>query len=136
MYMAEFFSFSRTSTSVTTIASGYVIVDGTKETQKPKVKTKNNLGGSFSYFDENGYAKEVYITRILYNNPATIVFWSDGTKTITKAIGGDAYSKEVGLMVCVMKKTLGGDALATLIKNWVVEEKEVTLKNVRKKVNK
>lgn len=47
------------------------------------------------------------IDRVIFNNPATIVFWKDGTKTVVKAHGGDAFNPEVGLMACFTKKALG-----------------------------
>lgn len=47
------------------------------------------------------------VIRVIYNNPATIVFWDDGTKTIVKCQEGDIYSKELGLAMCFVKKCLG-----------------------------
>lgn len=47
------------------------------------------------------------IDRVIFNNPATIVFWKDGTKTVVKANGGDVFNPEVGLMACFTKKALG-----------------------------
>lgn len=55
-------------------------------------------------------AQEVYRTfkmtpeRVIYNDPATIVFWKDGTKTVVKCMEGDTYNPEVGLAMCVCKK--------------------------------
>ena len=48
-----------------------------------------------------------YIKKVIFNNPATIVFWSDGTKTVAKAHGEDKFDKEVGLTVCIAKKAMG-----------------------------
>ena len=67
---------------------------------------------------------EVYITKVLYNNPATIVFWNDGTKTIAKAHGSDLYSPEIGLMICCFKKLTSGSALKNLLADWVPAEYE------------
>ena len=47
------------------------------------------------------------IVDVKYNDPATIVFWSDKTKTVAKCSGGDTYNPEMGLMVCVAKKYFG-----------------------------
>ena len=49
----------------------------------------------------------VDVERVVYNNPATIVFWDDGTKTVVKCQKGDTYSKELGLAMCFAKKMLG-----------------------------
>lgn len=48
-----------------------------------------------------------YIKKVIFNNPATIVFWSDGTKTVSKAHGEDKFDKEIGLTVCIAKKAMG-----------------------------
>lgn len=45
--------------------------------------------------------------KVIFNNPATIVIWDDGTKTIVKRQKGDRYDKEKGLALCYMKKALG-----------------------------
>ena len=44
------------------------------------------------------------IKRVVFNNPATIVFWKDGTKTVVKCSEGDTFSKESGIAMCFMKK--------------------------------
>ena len=49
-----------------------------------------------------------YIPRkVIYNDPATIVYWLDGTKTVVKCQDGDVYDPEKGLLLCYMKKCLG-----------------------------
>lgn len=52
-----------------------------------------------------GYIPE--IKNVYFNDPYTIVMWSDGTKTMVRCQDGDTYSKEVGLALCVSKKSLG-----------------------------
>ena len=47
------------------------------------------------------------IKRVIFHDPATIVFWDDGSKTVVKCMEGDTYSKEVGLAMCISKKMLG-----------------------------
>lgn len=47
------------------------------------------------------------IRDVIFNDPATIVKWTDGTKTVVKAQKGDTYSKEVGLAMCIVKKMCG-----------------------------
>lgn len=45
--------------------------------------------------------------RVIFNDPATIVIWEDGSKTIVKCQKGDVYDPEKGLALCFMKKALG-----------------------------
>ena len=51
----------------------------------------------------------VAIKDVIFNKPATIVFWTDGTKTIVKCQEGDTYSKETGLSLAINKKLMGKD---------------------------
>lgn len=47
------------------------------------------------------------IKRVIFNDPATIVIWSDGTKTVVKCQPGDVYDQEKGLLLCIAKKHFG-----------------------------
>lgn len=49
------------------------------------------------------------IENVIFNDPATIVFWADGTKTVVKCQrqDGDTYSKETGLAMAIVKKACG-----------------------------
>ncbi len=52
-------------------------------------------------------AKTPRITNVIYNPPATVVFWSDGTKTVVKCGDGDEFDPEKGLAMAISKKMLG-----------------------------
>ena len=45
--------------------------------------------------------------RVIFNAPATIVLWRDGSKTVVTCKKGDQYDPEKGLALCFMKKALG-----------------------------
>lgn len=47
------------------------------------------------------------IKDVIFNAPATIVIWADGTKTVVKCQPGDEYNRETGLAMCIAKKCLG-----------------------------
>lgn len=47
------------------------------------------------------------IKRVIYNDPATVVLFDDGTKTVAKATDGDVYDRNTGLAICLAKKLLG-----------------------------
>lgn len=49
------------------------------------------------------------IKKVIFNNPATIVCWEDGTKTVVKCAEGDTFSEYAGLSMCITKKLLGND---------------------------
>lgn len=50
--------------------------------------------------------KTTDIDRVLFNDPATIVFWKDGTKTVVKCHPEDTFDEEIGFMCCYLKRTL------------------------------
>ena len=45
--------------------------------------------------------------RVIFSKPATVVLWTDGTRTVVKCDKKDHYSKATGLALCFMKKALG-----------------------------
>ena len=61
-----------------------------------------------------------HIKDVIFNAPATIVFWSDGTKTVVKCQDVDMYDPEKGLAMAISKKTLGNqrDYYHTFLK-WI-----------------
>lgn len=46
----------------------------------------------------------VSIRKVIFSNPATIVLWSDGTKTVVKCGPDDIFDKEKGLAMAIVKK--------------------------------
>ena len=46
------------------------------------------------------------IKNVIFNDPATIVFWTDGTKTVVKA-ENEEFDPEKGLAMAIAKKFLG-----------------------------
>jgi hypothetical protein len=63
--------------------------------------------------------------RVIFSNPATVVFWKDGTKTVAKCQSGDTFSEEIGLAVCYFKKSFptqrDKDYIKRVIKRAVVK---------------
>ena len=49
------------------------------------------------------------IEDVIFNAPATIVFWSDHTKTVVKTQNGETYDPEKGMAMAIAKKALGND---------------------------
>ena len=60
-----------------------------------------------------------FIREVIYSDPATIVIWEDGTKTVSKCKAPDSYNAEMGLLLCCMKKLVGTAALLDTFKDWV-----------------
>jgi hypothetical protein len=70
------------------------------------------LEGIIELFSSTGKAASnipfnMMYERIIFNNPATIVIWKDGSKTVVKCQKDDVFDPEKGLALCFMKKALG-----------------------------
>jgi len=63
------------------------------------------------------------IDKVIFNDPATIVLWADGSKTVVKCQAGDVYDKEKGLLLCFVKHVLGDTSrdLNDFLHKWVTE---------------
>lgn len=88
----------------------------------------NSKYGSRGQFSNRGlYDCRPKIEKVIFNEPATIVLWSDNTKTVVKCQKGDTYSKEVGLAMCISKKYFGDKSnFNNVFKKWIPKEVEST----------
>lgn len=70
---------------------------------------------------------DIGIIDVIFDGPATIVEWKDGTKTIVKCHKLDKYDAEKGLAMAIIKKFYEDDeAFQGLFNKWCVERpKEV-----------
>lgn len=70
---------------------------------------------------EEPVAKTPEITNVIFNYPATIVFWSDGTKTVVKC-KNEPFDPEKGLAMAISKKMLGNKGnYFNEIKKWATK---------------
>lgn len=47
------------------------------------------------------------VEKVIFNSPATIVYWSDGSKTVVKSQSGEVFDKEKGFAMACAKKFFG-----------------------------
>lgn len=74
------------------------------------------------YKVEKTYSLGTNIKKVIFNSPATIVFWSDGSKTVVKAHNDD-YDPEKGLAMAIAKKALGNEGnYYNVFKKWLPNE--------------
>ena len=73
------------------------------------------------------------IKNVIFNDPATIVFWEDGTKTVVKCQDGDEFDPEKGLAMAIVKKAYGNKgSYCNKMKKWLPKEEPVdTNSNLR-----
>lgn len=90
--------------------------------------------GMPDFSDPNGYWNRqthynpFEIEYVIFNDPATIVYWKDGTKTVVKCNKeqGDVFSKEVGLVTAVAKKAYGNRGKYNdILRKWINEDEKV-----------
>lgn len=63
------------------------------------------------------------IKDVIYNDPATIVFWEDGTKTVVKC-KNEKFDPEKGLAMAFSKKMLGNKSnYYNIFKKWLPDER-------------
>ena len=60
------------------------------------------------------------IKKVIFNNPATIVYWADGSKTVVKCSEDDEYVPETGVAMAILKYIIGGSYYRQITK--VVDE--------------
>ena len=59
------------------------------------------------YFMPANYKLPTKIEKIIYNGPATVVFFNDGTKSVVKCSENDNFDPEKGVAMACMKRLLG-----------------------------
>lgn len=63
------------------------------------------------------------IEKVIFNDPATIVFWADGTKTVVKNTDKKKFDPEKGLAMAITKKALGNEGnYYNELRKWLPEE--------------
>ena len=82
--------------------------------------------------EEDGSFAKIYVgesetqdpvpEKVIFNNPATIVYWEDGTKTVVKAYD-EYFDKEKGLAMAYMKKIHGNKGnYNNVFRKWITKE--------------
>lgn len=84
-------------------------------------KHKENGNIMFSYVGGN---KDCQIKKVHFNDPMTIVIWSDGTKTIVKA-KNEEFDPEKGLAMAIAKKAMGNKySYIKEFEKWIPKKEE------------
>lgn len=87
-------------------------------------KFLNSLYGSRAFDVDVSSRSHIDIVDVIFHDPATIVFWSDGTKTVVKCQSGDTFDPEKGLAMAIIKKMTGNTgSYCNIFKKWVKENK-------------
>lgn len=128
----------------TSIIEKYIITKLRKafNLKEENTMSTKNYGDIYRKGSLFGYNKPE-IKDVKFSGPCTIVFWSDGDKTIVRCGEDDKFDKEKGLAIAVAKKFLGTNKSKSnfndIFKKWIQEEenekkdkhKEVKLMSVK-----
>jgi hypothetical protein len=102
-----------------------VLTRDPKEVEKARDQNIFNLSCSQGRIDG-------CIKKVIFNNPTTIVYWKDGTKTVVKCQEGDTFDQEKGLAMAICKKIMGNKSnfnnqfKRIFMKSLIKEEKRST----------
>lgn len=107
-----------------------------REQYNPRTQNEQK---KYRYCCKNSFSQSgVYIKDVIFNAPATIVFWSDGTKTVVKSGDYDVYDPEKGLSMAIAKKALGNEGnYYEVFKKWLSKEdiSNTNLEQLKEKIN-
>lgn len=69
------------------------------------------------------FVRQPKIKNVIFNDPATIVYWEDRTKTVVKC-EKEKYDPEKGLAMAIAKKAMGNNGnYFEVFKKWIGEDK-------------
>ncbi len=76
----------------------------------PRIKVDATISpySRSSNYNPANTSKDPTIKDVIFNPPATIVFWTDNTKTVVKA-DGETYDPEKGIAMAISKKLMGNN---------------------------
>lgn len=89
---------------------------------------RNDVAATEAIFNATRTVQTVIpkIKSVIYSDPATIVFWKDGTKTVVKC-KNEKFDPEKGLAMAFSKKMLGNKGnYYNVFKKWLPDEKPNT----------
>ena len=99
---------------ITTKPECNITIDIPKDfTLRPYVKAEPSTMYSFmedmrkmSMFESDKRIRIPEIKEVIFNEPATVVYWKDGDKTSVKCGKDEPYDREKGVAMCLIKKML------------------------------
>lgn len=113
---------ARYTISTTGTGLGSVVFSGSLEKETTKEPEKKNETAKAPHYVPYAYK----VKRIIYNDPATIVFWNDGTKTVVKRGPAETFNKYTAFCAALAKKMYGNNSRVNKIVN---EGEDQTSKN-------
>ena len=76
---------------------------------------------------------ESAIKKVIFNNPATVVYWIDNTKTVVKCGENDVWDPEKGLAMAIVKKLSGNKGNYNKIFNKYIPKEQKNQQSIKDK---
>lgn len=74
-----------------------------------QIEFSRNMMSDIMMMNSGKKQQPLDVEKVIFNQDATIVYFTDGTKTVVKRQSGDAWNKEAGMMAAFSKKLFGND---------------------------
>lgn len=88
----------------------------------PKTAESITTEAAKMYWEKSNLPK---IKKVIFNDPATIIIWSDKSKTVVKCMDGDTWDPEKGFMAAYLTKILGQKRFHSELKKYVKPQVEL-----------
>lgn len=77
------------------------------------------------YKGKEDIMNKINIKKVIFNDPVTVVLWTDGTKTVVRTQNGEKFDPEKGLAMAIAKKILGNTGkYYNVFKKWIEQGDE------------
>jgi len=93
-----------TTTSIEDVRQGFL----TPYTDYASKYIASDVDATFTLMN-NFRITNVEISKVIFNPPATIVFWKDNEKTVVKCSEGEIFDQEKGLAMAICKRLFGSN---------------------------
>lgn len=80
------------------------------------------------------------IDKVIFNGPATVVFWKDGVRTVVKCGDGETFDPEKGLAMACTKRLFGNtgkfnDTIHRWVNEYAKDVKDVSVEDMRRELH-
>ena len=82
---------------------------GGRGTLAPSILIDEAVHSMQKLFEEMEMNRRFEIKKVIFNDPATIILWGNGDKTVVKCRLGDVFDPEKGLAMAISKYVLGNN---------------------------
>lgn len=107
------YTISRMLRSARRVVKYHYIDDEREDLEREKNRMKTFLNCVYGYgtamLNNAPMTVSSNIDKVIFDDPATVILWRDGTKTVVHAQNGERYDKEKGFAMAVCKKVFGNE---------------------------